>query len=70
MSGFQFQEIERGQRAMPSQHRMFELAYNIIHFIHRRRGLANYFSNFACRRHIERLRVAFATIGDLDRAAR
>jgi hypothetical protein len=48
---------------------MLEFAQDVIDFIHRRRGMANYLSNFVSRRRIDRLRVALARGAELHRSA-
>ena len=60
-----------GLKSAPiGQKRSCENARDIADFIHRPCRAANYFSNFACAWRIDRLRVAFASYRELDRAAK
>jgi len=60
-----------GLKSAPiGQKRSCENARDIADFIHRPCRAANYFSNFACAWRIDRLRVAFASRRELDRAAK
>jgi hypothetical protein len=51
------------------QHRIVELAFAVVDFIHRKHGCTNNFSNFICSHRRGRLRVAFAHDDELHRLA-
>ena len=56
-----------GNQAESGKHSMLGLAGRVIHFIHHRHDIANYFSNFACGHLAGRLHIAFACGSELHR---